>query len=63
MEPLDDLASGVGFDQLSGDLVAVLDGRALHEVGRRAEEGAADAVVQAELGAAQGVDDDAGGVG
>ena len=34
---LADIASGVGFDHLAGGLVAVLDGGALHEVGRGAE--------------------------
>ena len=48
---------------LAGLLVAVLHRRRLHEVGRRAEQRAADAAVLGELGAADGVDDHAGRVG
>src|SRR6202521_2641155 len=46
--------------QLTGDVVGVLDRRALHEVRRRALERAGNAVVQGELGAAHRVDYDAG---
>src|SRR6202043_1052557 len=44
-------------------VVAVLDGRRLHEVRAWALQRAADAAVERQLGAAHGVDDDAGGVG
>ena len=57
------VAVGVGLDEAVGLLVAVLLGRALHEVGARALERAAHAAVEADLGAAHGVDDHAGGVG
>src|SRR3712207_2538508 len=57
------LAPAKRLDHLAGLLVAVLHGRRLHEVGRRAEQRAADAAVLGQLGAAHGVDDDAGRVG
>src|SRR3546814_9656559 len=57
------LAVGVGLDEAVGLLVAVLPAGALHEVGARALEGAAHASVEPDLGAADRVDDHAGGVG
>src|SRR5215211_1731251 len=50
-------------DQLARFLVAVLDGRALHEVRGWAEQRAADAAVVGDFAAAEGVDDHAGRVG
>src|SRR5215207_8258301 len=50
-------------DQLARFLVAVLDGRTLHEVGGRAEQRTADAAVLGDLAAAEGVDDYASRVG
>ena len=44
-------------------VVVVLHRRRLHEVRRRAEQRAADAAVEGDLGAAHGVDDHAGRVG
>ena len=44
--PLADLASGVDLGHLAGRLVAVLNGRALHEKSRRAEQVAADPVAR-----------------
>src|SRR5215211_7615918 len=49
--------------QLTRFLVAVLNGRALHEVRGRAEQRTADAPVLGDLAAAEGVDDHAGRVG
>src|SRR5512141_1431052 len=48
------LAVGELFDHHAGLLVAVLHGRRLHEVRRRAEQRAADATILGDLGAAQG---------
>ena len=44
-------------------VVVVLHGWALHEVGRRSEDGATDATVERDLGTTDGVDDDTGRVG
>src|SRR5215203_4696379 len=49
--------------QLTRFLVAILNGRALHEVRGRAEQRTADAPVLGDLAAAEGVDDHAGRVG
>src|SRR4029450_13244950 len=49
--------------QLARFLVAVLDGRTLHEVRGRSKQRAADAAVLGDLAAAEGVDDHAGRVG
>src|SRR2546425_171865 len=46
-----------------GAVVVVLHRRRLHEVARRRQQRAADAAVEAETGAANGVDDHARGVG
>jgi hypothetical protein len=51
------------LDQLARFLVAVLNGRALHEVRGWAEQRTADAAVLGDLAAAEGVDDHAGRVG
>src|SRR4029450_9737594 len=50
-------------DQLARFLVAVLDGRTLHEVRGRSKQRAADAAVLGDLAAAEGVDDHTGRVG
>src|SRR5689334_23923223 len=42
---------------------AIWTGGGLHEVGGGGQDGAADAAVEGDLGGADGVDDDAGGVG
>ena len=57
------LTVGEGFDGVSGDVVGPLLGWRLHEVGGRSEERAGEASVEAELGAAHGVDHDSGRVG
>src|SRR5215204_1925596 len=54
---------GKFLDQLARFLVAVLNGRALHEVRGRAEQRTADAPVLGDLAAAEGVDDHACRVG
>jgi tRNA nucleotidyltransferase/poly(A) polymerase len=54
------LHHGELVDQLARFLVAVLDGRALHEVRGWAEQRAADAAVLGDLAATEGVDDHAG---
>src|SRR3712207_8083267 len=46
----------------SGLRIRELFGRRLHEIARGRHERSADASVERELGAAHGVDDDAGGV-
>src|SRR5215203_2578736 len=51
------------LDQLTRFLVAVLNGRALHEVRGRAEQRTTDAAVLGDFAAAEGVDDHAGRVG
>src|ERR671914_929216 len=48
--------------RLAGQVVRALRVRGLHEVRARAVELAAEAVVESQLAAAHGVDDDAGGV-
>src|SRR5688572_6057489 len=55
-------AVGEVLDHLASLFVAVLHGRRLHEICRRPEQRAADAAVLGELGATDGVDDDAGRV-
>src|SRR3990172_1373479 len=52
-----------GLDALTGDVIVDLERRTLHEVGRGSDERARQAPVEAELGAADGVGDDAGAVG
>ena len=55
-----DPSPGELVDQPARFMVAVLDGRALHEVRGWAEQWAADAAVLGDLAAAEGVDDHAG---
>src|SRR5579884_3691541 len=43
-------------------VIGELFGRALHEIARRADQRSADAAVEGELGAADGVDDHPGGI-
>src|SRR6266581_1224071 len=50
------------FDHLPRDIVRILNRRRLLEVGRGPDQGAGEPVVERQLGAAHGVDDDAGGV-
>src|SRR5699024_8795357 len=57
-----EVSADEGFDGFVGSFVVVLLRRRLHEVGGGGDEGPADAAVEADLGCADGVDDDAGGV-
>src|SRR3569832_902911 len=62
-EMLRNLPANERFDGVAGHVVRVLLGRALHEVARRREDGAADAAVEGERRGPHGVDDDPRGVG
>lgn len=50
------------FDAAIGFIVGHLDGRMFGEIGGRGMQDAADAAIERELAAADGVDGDAGGV-
>jgi len=50
---------GEFLDHRVGYVVVVLQRRRLHEVRRRAHDGSTNATVEGQLGAANGVDDDA----
>src|SRR5580704_1096107 len=57
------IPGGELLDHLVADVVVVLDRRRFHEVGRRPEQGPADAPIEGELGAPDRVDDHPGRVG
>ena len=57
-----EVTSDEGFDCLVGRVVVLLLWRRLHEVGRRGDEGPADAAIESDLRRTNGIDDDSGRV-